>query len=1564
MFSRIRRGGVRRAFLVAFASVVVIFAAAGDSVGQPVCTVTWDGGSTGSWHEATNWTNDTLPGPSDNVCIGPGVTVEVSQDAGSVLTVQSQGTLAISGGSLSLSDTTEDSTTSNLTQSGGTLGGAGTLTVAGSFEWSGGTQTDAGTTAIASGATLSIDTATGYVYLTNGRTLQIDSGATATWTGQFGIGLGDAATIENAGTFNANGGEGGNGIFNAGGGGQLVHNAAGATFRKTAGSGTLPIGVPFDNDGTVQASAGTLSLDGGDADTTSGGFNGSGAGGLVRFQSSFTLQSGASLSGRIALPSGSLTVNAAVPITAGATFTQSGGTLGGAGTLTVAGSFEWSGGTQTDAGTTAIASGATLSIDTATGYVYLTNGRTLQIDSGATATWTGQFGIGLGDAATIENAGTFNANGGEGGNGIFNAGGGGQLVHNAAGATFRKTAGSGTLPIGVPFDNDGTVQASAGTLSLDGGDGGGEAAGSFAAATGTTLELGGGTFTLGSGSSLSGAGTVRVSGGTVATSGSYGLTGTLEVSGGTLTATSSDTVSNLTQSGGTLGGAGTLTVAGSFEWSGGTQTDAGTTAIASGATLSIDTATGYVYLTNGRTLQIDSGATATWTGQFGIGLGDAATIENAGTFNANGGEGGNGIFNAGGGGQLVHNAAGATFRKTAGSGTLPIGVPFDNDGTVQASAGTLSLDGGDADTTSGGFNGSGAGGLVRFQSSFTLQSGASLSGRIALPSGSLTVNAAVPITAGATFTQSGGTLGGAGTLTVAGSFEWSGGTQTDAGTTAIASGATLSIDTATGYVYLTNGRTLQIDSGATATWTGQFGIGLGDAATIENAGTFNANGGEGGNGIFNAGGGGQLVHNAAGATFRKTAGSGTLPIGVPFDNDGTVEIATGILGPTSYTQSATGTLEVHLAGTTPGTGFGQLDVDGTATLDGTLSIVTESGFTPLDGASFQIVNAGTRTGQFSTVEGTNIGGGLSYSAGYNPADVTLTVGTARQISIDDVSVNEGDAGQTDATFTVSLSSPAPDDVTVDFATADGSATAPGDYTAQSDTLTIPAGETSGQITVAVQGDTDDEPDENFLVNLSNASANATIADGQGVGTILDDDEVAAVPTLSINDDSVTEGDAGQTDATFTVSLSSPAPDDVTVDFATADGSATAPGDYTAQSDTLTIPAGETSGQITVAVQGDTDDEPDENFLVNLSNASANATIADGQGVGTILDDDEVAAVPTLSINDVSVNEGDAGQTDATFTVSLSSPAPDDVTVDFATADGSATAPGDYTAQSDTLTIPAGETSGQITVAVQGDTDDEPDENFLVNLSNASANATIADGQGVGTILDDDEGPPPPEDGVGAASARGTDPDASLGTDNATTTAQYSAITNCDEAQSTRPFIVRWTDGGTHTFKKTGAADTSTCVREGDTSVNEGTATGLMDGSTPATVEWSFVDGSQVPGPDNVNITVTPQAGDLLDIAGEPQPLNGTPGGVWVFPDLPWPARAAPSLERSPMQANASAFSERPNPSNSNASNRCDRAKQRVKKAKSTLRKANGGEQKARARERLRKARAKKKASCG
>ena len=138
---------------------------------------------------------------------------------------------------------------------------------------------------------------------------------------------------------------------------------------------------------------------------------------------------------------------------------------------------------------------------------------------------------------------------------------------------------------------------------------------------------------------------------------------------------------------------------------------------------------------------------------------------------------------------------------------------------------------------------------------------------------------------------------------------------------------------------------------------------------------------------------------------------------------------------------------------------------------------------------------------------------------------------------------------------------------------------------------------------------------------------------------------------------------------------------------------------------------------------------------SLSNATI-ATIEDGTGLGTITDDDPPVAI---SVDDVSVLEGNFGLVSATFNVSLSSDSGRTVSVDYATANGTTMAPVDYLAATGTLTFAAGQATKQVTVLVNGDLLDEANETYFLNLANA-ANATIADGQGLGTITNDD-GPP-------------------------------------------------------------------------------------------------------------------------------------------------------------------------------------------------------------------------------
>ena len=473
------------------------------------------------------------------------------------------------------------------------------------------------------------------------------------------------------------------------------------------------------------------------------------------------------------------------------------------------------------------------------------------------------------------------------------------------------------------------------------------------------------------------------------------------------------------------------------------------------------------------------------------------------------------------------------------------------------------------------------------------------------------------------------------------------------------------------------------------------------------------------------------------------------------------------------------------------------------------------------------------------------------------------------LSIDDVSVSEGNSGSVTANFTISLSIASGQEINVDYQTSDGTAIAGSDYQSTSGTASFSPGTTTQIISVIVDGDFVDEDDETFFIDLSNAS-NAAIVDNQGQGTILNDDtdvdldvnialgkpitassfraenppengndnnnrthwrsrkvdlnnreewlmvdlgssvsiglvivrwyktyyateyefetsnnatdwltvfsttggqegeqgftvvanparyvrlkmirdnkltyrleeieiysgeDNGTLPTLTINDVSVTEGDAGTTTADFTVSLSSSSTEIVTADYTTSDGTAIAGSDYQSTSGTASFSPGTTTQVISVIVDGDLDDEGNETFFVDLSNVS-NAIITDNQGQGTIFNDD---STPMLSIDDVSVSEGDAGTVTANFTISLAVANGQGINVDYQTSDGTAIVGSDYQATSGTASFSPGTTTQIVSVIVNGDLDDEGNETFFVDLSNAS-NAAIADNQGQGTILNDD-----------------------------------------------------------------------------------------------------------------------------------------------------------------------------------------------------------------------------------
>ncbi len=234
-------------------------------------------------------------------------------------------------------------------------------------------------------------------------------------------------------------------------------------------------------------------------------------------------------------------------------------------------------------------------------------------------------------------------------------------------------------------------------------------------------------------------------------------------------------------------------------------------------------------------------------------------------------------------------------------------------------------------------------------------------------------------------------------------------------------------------------------------------------------------------------------------------------------------------------------------------------------------------------------------------------------------------------------------------------------------------------------------------------------------------------------SVLDAINYVSVPTISIASASAAESVNGVAGAIeFKVTLSAPLTQQITVNYGTSNGTAAAGLDYTSTSGTLTFAPGETVKPILVDLINDNLVEPNETFFVDLSGISSSAVaLGTSRATGTIVNDDSTQ----ISINDVAALES-AGT--FRFTVSLSRPSASTVTVRAVTANGTARSgkSGDYNAISGTLSFAPGVVSQTVSVTVRNDTTVEPNETFFVNLSSASG-ATIADSQGIGTILNDD-----------------------------------------------------------------------------------------------------------------------------------------------------------------------------------------------------------------------------------
>ncbi len=369
--------------------------------------------------------------------------------------------------------------------------------------------------------------------------------------------------------------------------------------------------------------------------------------------------------------------------------------------------------------------------------------------------------------------------------------------------------------------------------------------------------------------------------------------------------------------------------------------------------------------------------------------------------------------------------------------------------------------------------------------------------------------------------------------------------------------------------------------------------------------------------------------------------------------------------------------------------------------------------------------------------------GLTIS-GNNPVKGTI-LDDEGTVSIDgNVTVAEGNTGESNMNFSVRLSAAASHAVTVSLRTVDGTAHAGSDFTGGPFEVTFQPGETVKTAPIKIKGDTLFGLDESFQLEVVSVLGGKVGAPSTATGTITNDDATTPLPTVSITGPSSPVGETGGP-AVFTVGLSALYDSDITVSYSTVNGTATAGSDFNAPSGTLVIPGHTPSGTISVSLISDGIFEPTaEKFSVQLNSAVNSAGTAIGIPAATSSAEATIAAdpVPTFSIEDGTLVEGAAGEALMSFVVRLNGPLAGGVTVKWGTevheVANSALAGTDYVASTgNTLTFGPFQTTQTIFVPVKGDILEESNETFLVKLSEPSTGVLIGDGSAVGTIVNDD-----------------------------------------------------------------------------------------------------------------------------------------------------------------------------------------------------------------------------------
>lgn len=912
-----RRLTLRAMLAWALCMLIATLALPSVAAAETSCSVTWTGPAAGgSWQTAANWSGGAAPSAADSVCVPDGATVDVTSTAtagqllapGAKIAVKSASTLELGA---------NVSRVARLDVYGGTLRTAGELATA--------TRLDLDSAVLTGGGALTLEeNATGDVRgLTkvDGSTLR-NLGALRQVSGT--ISAGGAAVIDNRGTLTLDLWTCWDcGITYAGAGAPRLVNAG--TLVKTATTSTPAIGIAVENQGSVEVAGGSLRLTRGTAPlTTSNGAWRPATGAMVQFESgAFNLADGIAMTGAVEIGSGasvsagawqsvptSLRLNGTLELRGStparvATLRAQGGILRTAGELRVATRLEWDGTTLEGGGTLVLEPQATA---TQTGRPQL-NGFALRNEGQFTHSGT----VWANADALIDNRGTYTFSTATNcyGCGVdYNGTGTPRFVNQG---TVEKTPTGSAVKVGIAVENQGTISTGDGSLYFArGGVAGATSSGAWRTTGTGALLLSTGSFAFSPEATVSGSfevasGTTLAAAGLQAASATFKLGGTLD-----LAASTSSRIGTFRASGGVVRTAGEVRVANRFEWDWTNFEGGGVLVIEPQA---VATQTSRPQL-NGFTLRNE--------GQFthsGIvyASGDAL-IDNRGTYTlstATNCYGCGVVYNGSGTPRFVNRGS---IEKTAVGSSVTMGIALDNQGTVTAAGGALTLDRGTVSATSstGSLAATGTGRITFSSGSFTLGGDSIARGAVEVGSGAVVSVAGLDASGASLHVRGrlelrstaksragslkaeGGTIRGPGQLDVLTGFDWINTTFDGGGTLVV--GPQVS-----GTVQIGRMDNFTLRNEGVLTHGGTWPVWGRNGAVIDNRGTYNLNSepNYGEAAIRNDGDKTSLFRNRG--VLQKTAGTGRSRIEWAFDYGGSVSgSGLGLDGPLTMSEPLAG----------------------------------------------------------------------------------------------------------------------------------------------------------------------------------------------------------------------------------------------------------------------------------------------------------------------------------------------------------------------------------------------------------------------------------------------------------------------------------------------------------------------------------------------------------------------------------------------------------------------------------------------------------------------------------